>query len=140
MLNIDNSSEMDDFFQIFTSQLVNSMSTASNGDSYSQDITISQSSINSTDLVLQQSDIENFDSSLENLQRNLYICKLLDMCANNENAIWWYRNALCSRAKRINGCPQGNLVNRKSTKGGTNAEKYARDCFTMDMFTQGDRS
>lgn len=132
---------MDDFVQMFTSQPVNSVSTANLSISYNQDISNSQSSMNNnTDLVLQQSDIENLDSSLENLPRDMYISKLLDMCANSESTVCWYRNVLCSRAKRINECPQGNLVNRKSTKCGTSAEKYAKDCFTLYMFTQGERS
>jgi hypothetical protein len=117
------------------------VSTANHDVSYNQAISNSLNSTNNnTDVVLQQSDIESLDSSLENLPRDMYICKLLDICANNESTICWYRNVLCSRAKRINECPQGNLVNRKSTKGGTSAEKYARDCFTLYMFTQSDKS
>lgn len=66
MLNSDNSAEMDDFVQMFTSQPVNSVSTANHGISYNQDIMNSQSLMNNnTDLVLQQSDIENLDSSQE---------------------------------------------------------------------------
>lgn len=82
MLNCDNSAEMDDFVQMFTSQPVNSVhvSTANNGISYNQDITNSQSPINyNSDLVFQQSDIENLDSNLENLPRDMYISKLLDL-------------------------------------------------------------
>lgn len=80
MLNCDNSAETDDFVQMFTSQPVKSVSTANHGISYNQDITNSQSPINySSDLVLQQSDIENLDSNLENLPRDMYISKLLDL-------------------------------------------------------------
>lgn len=82
MLNCDNSAEMDDFVQMFTSQPVNSVhvSTANHGISYNQDITNSQSPINyNSDLVFQQSDIENLDSNLENLPRDMYISKLLDL-------------------------------------------------------------
>lgn len=135
MLNCYNSAEMDDFVQMFTSQPLNSVSTANYGISYNQDITNSQSLINyNSDFVLQQSDIENLDSNLENLY--MYISKLLDLCANSKSTVCWYRNVLCSRAKRINECPQGNLVNRKSTKCGTSAEKYAKDCFILYMFTR----
>lgn len=70
----------------------------------------------------------------------MYISKLLDMCTNNESTVCLYLNVLCSRAKRIHECPQGNLVNRKSTKCGTSVEKYAKDCFILYMFTQGERS
>lgn len=52
----------------------------------------------------------------------------------------WYRNVLCSRAKRISECPQGNLVNKKATKCGTSGEKYAKDCLILYLFTQGERS
>lgn len=90
--------------------------------------------------MLQQSDIENLDSNLENLPKDMYISKLLDLCANSESTVCWYRNVLCSRAKRINECPQGNLVNRESTQCGTSAEKYAKDCFILYMFTLGKRS
>lgn len=80
MLNCDNSAETDDFVQMFTSQPVKSVSTANHGISYNQDITNSQSPINyNSDLVLQQSDIENLDSNLENLPRDMYISKLLDL-------------------------------------------------------------
>lgn len=82
MLNCDNSAEMDDFVQMFTSQPVNSVhvSTANHGISYNQDITNSQSSMNfNTDLVLQKSETENLDSNLENLPRDMFISKLLKL-------------------------------------------------------------
>lgn len=62
------------------------------------------------------------------------------MCANSESTVCWYRNVLCSRAKCINECPQGNLVNIKFTKYGTSAEKFAKKYINLNMFTQGERS
>lgn len=80
MLNCDNSAETDDCVQIFTSQPVNSVSTANLGIFYNQDITNSQSSMNfNTDLVLQKSETENLDSNLENLPRDMFISKLLKL-------------------------------------------------------------
>lgn len=80
MLNCDNCAETDDFVQIFTSQPVNSVSTANHGISYNQDIKNSQSSMNfNTDLVLQKSETENLDSNLENLPRDMFISKLLKL-------------------------------------------------------------
>lgn len=47
------------------------------------------------------------------------------MCASNEHMICWYRNVLCTRARRLNERPPGNLVRTKSS---TSIEKYAKDC------------
>ena len=54
--------------------------------------------------------------------------------------ISWYRNTLCARARTHNSCPKGNLINRKGTKNSSIAQKYAKDCHTLYMFTQGDTS
>ena len=62
------------------------------------------------------------------------------MCLNNENMICWYRNVLCSRARLQTDCPKSNLINRKTTKSGSSAQKYARDCHTLYFFTQDDGS
>lgn len=37
-------------------------------------------------------------------------------------------------------CPPGRLINRKTTKSNSSTEKYARDCHTLYMFTQGEKS
>ena len=94
----------------------------------------------SNDEILQQTDIETLDASLQNLPKDMYVGKLLEMCLNNENMICWYRNVLCSRARLQTDCPKGNLINRKTTKSGSSAQKYARDCHTLYLFTQGDGS
>ena len=99
----------------------------------------SQSTADST-VILQQGDIEKLDSELNNTPKDLYIQKLLQLTTHNEQLLMWYRNILSSRAKEIEGCPKGNLINRKSTKRGSSAEKIARDCFILYSFTHGSKS
>lgn len=43
------------------------------------------------------------------------------------------------RAGKFKDCPTGNLINRKTTKASSSAEKYARDCFTLYMFINGEK-
>ena len=62
------------------------------------------------------------------------------MCSNDENLVCWYRNALCSRAKNLPDCPSGKLLTRKTTSGGSSISKYAKDCFILYMFQQGEKS
>ena len=90
--------------------------------------------------VLQQSDIESLDRQLENLPCTLYVQRLLDITSNNEEMVLWYRGVLCSRARNLEGCPKGNLKSRKSTKGGLSIQKYATDCYGINIFLHGDPS
>ena len=53
---------------------------------------------------------------------------------------FFQKSVLCSRARLQTDCPKGNLINRKTTKSGSSAQKYARDCHTLYLFTQGDGS
>ena len=92
------------------------------------------------DLVLQQSDIESLDSQLENLPSTLYVQRLLHITGNNEEMVLWYRGVLCSRAKNHEGCPKGNPKSRKTTKGGLSIQKYATDCYGINLFLHGDPS
>lgn len=52
----------------------------------------------------------------------------------------WYRNVLYSRAKTLPDCPPGRLISRRTTKSNNSSERYARDCHTLYMFTQGEKS
>ena len=63
----------------------------------------SQSSQLSVDnaVILQQSDIQRLDSELSNSPRDLYIQQLLQLTANNEQMLAWYRNALYPQEPRL---------------------------------------
>ena len=135
------------FVNIFTSQDVSTdYSDSSNGglDQNTPQNTdcclVSSQLSTSNDEILQQTDIETLDASLQNLPKDMYVGKLLEICLNSENMICWYRNVLCSRARLQTDCPKGNLINRKTTKSGSSEQKYARDCHTLYLFTQGDGS
>ena len=90
--------------------------------------------------LMNQAEIEHVDSELAHLPKSLYVEKLLFLCRDDEGLICWYRYVLCSRARDMEGCPTGNLVNRKNTKLSSSREKYARDCYALYLFTQGDTS
>ena len=135
------------FVNIFTSQDVSTDYSDSNNGGLDQNTPqntdcclVSSQLSTSNDEILQQTDIETLDASLQNLPKDMYVGKLLEICLNNENMICWYRNVLCSRARLQTDCPKGNLINRKTTKSGSSAQKYARDCHTLYLFTQGDGS
>ena len=132
------------FVNLFTSceQNVSSLSFVDNELDNTLHAPCSQSSQLSVDntVILQQSDIQRLDSELSNSPRDLYIQQLLQMTANNEQMIVWYRNTLSSRAKALEGCPPGNLISRKSTKRGSSAEKLARDCFILNNFIHGSKA
>ncbi|CAG2248803.1 unnamed protein product [Mytilus edulis] len=57
-----------------------------------------------------------------------------------ENTITWYRSILTSRAKSVQGCPTGKLYTRKSTSRSSSTLKYAKDCYILYMFINGDSS
>ena len=127
------------FVNIFTSQDVSTDYSDSSNGGLDQNIPqntdcclVSSQLSTSNDEILQQTDIETLDASLQNLPKDMYVGKLLEMCLNNENMICWYRNVLCSRARLQTDCPKGNLINRKTTKSGSSAQKYARDCHTLN--------
>lgn len=48
------------------------------------------------------------------------------------------RNILLTKAKTIVNCPPGNLTIRKTTKNCSSIIKYARDCFALTMFCNGE--
>lgn len=84
------------------------------------------------------SDFTSLDSNLQNLPKELYVEKLIEITNSNEHYIVDYRTYLCSKAKSIQGCPMGNLTARKTTKNNPSVIKYAKDCFALNMFCNGD--
>ena len=73
----------------------------------------------------------------------LYIstCSIaLSITAENDEMVLWYRGILCNRARNVEGCPKGNLKTRKSTKSGQAIQKYATDCYGINLFLNGDPS
>jgi hypothetical protein len=57
--------------------------------------------------------IDKLDAELQNLPKEIYDGKLLEICAHNENQVCWYRDILCYPAKQQAGCPTRKLMNRK---------------------------
>lgn len=86
------------------------------------------------------SDFHYLDTKLQNLPKDLYVQKLLELTSSNEHIIIDYRSSLCFRAKTMEGCPSGNFTTRKSTKLISSVAKYAKDCFALHMFCSGDSS
>lgn len=82
----------------------------------------------------------SFDHALQNLPSELYVQKLLEITSNNEQLIKEYRYALLVKAKPIQGCPTGKLMTRKTTKSCPSSTRYARDCFALYLFCNGDSS
>lgn len=108
MLNYDNSMDNDEFTALFTSQTSQTVSTPYESHSSMLCNSVSQNSQildehecpNTIDAI----DVHSLDTQLQNLPKEIYISKLLDICSNDENLICWYRNALCSRAKSQPDC------------------------------------
>lgn len=141
LLNCDNIIENDEFVYLFTSK--SSTAPVSTDQSCSNSTNIKSSQLvedyDSDGLLHSQSEKDNLDSNLQNLPKELYISKLLELCLSNESLFFWHRSLLCTRARKFKDCPTGNLINRKTTKASFSAEKYARDCFTLYMFINGEK-
>lgn len=136
--------ENDEFVYLFTSESsttpVSTDHFCFNGTNISSSQLVEDYDTSDTsDSLLNQSEIENLDSNLQNLPKELYISKLLELCLSNESLILWYRGILCMRARKFKDCPTGNLIKRKTTKASSCAEKYAKDCFSLYMFTNEDK-
>ncbi|CAG2193561.1 unnamed protein product [Mytilus edulis] len=131
-----------DFVHVFTEvgtpsqQKVNNVTNNGHEDNeflYSQP---SQESV----YVPQQEFIAKLDYDLADLPKETYISKLIEKTNNSDDCLTWYRSTLAGRAKSIQGCPTGKLNNRKSTTKSTSTSKYARDCYIIYMFLQGDKT
>ncbi|CAG2232272.1 unnamed protein product [Mytilus edulis] len=92
------------------------------------------------DFVPNQEFISLLDQELSDLPRDSYVLKLIELTHDSENTITWYRTILASRAKSIQGCPTGKLFTRKSTNRSSSTQKYAKDCYLIYMFINGDDS
>lgn len=87
-----------------------------------------------------QKTYEQLDNILHKLPRELYIEKLSQLSNNNENLITWYRTILFGRASTVQGCPKGKLCTRKTTLVSSSIKKYAKDCYIINSFINGDDS
>lgn len=130
LLNCDNIIENDEFVYLFTSESSTAPVSTDHSCSNSTNIRSSQlvEDYDSDGSLLSQSEIDKLDSNLQNLPKELYISKLLELCLSNESLILWYRGLLCTRARKLKDCPTGNLINRKTTKASSSAEKYVYTC------------
>lgn len=113
LLNCDNIIENDEFVYLFTSESSTAPVSTDHSCSNSTNIRSSQlvEDYDSDGSLLSQSEIDNLDSNLQNLPKELYISKLLELCLSNESLILWYRGLLCTRARKFKDCPTGNLIN-----------------------------
>lgn len=96
VLNLDESVQNCEFMQLFTSQGV---STSYNNYDYDYDLHVPQNSqlrfvdnANFSDTKY----IDNIDSQLQNLPKEIYISKLLELFSEKESKVLWYRNVLFS--------------------------------------------
>ena len=64
--------------------------------------------------------------------------KLIELTNNSADYLTWYRSALPSRTKSLQGCPTGKLVTGKYTTKGSSSFKYARNYYIQYMFLQRD--
>ncbi|CAG2243072.1 unnamed protein product [Mytilus edulis] len=131
-----------DFVRVFTEvgtpsqQKVNNVTNNGHED---DEFSCSQPSQESV-YVPQQEFIAKLDYDLADLPKETYISKLIEKTNNSDDCLTWYRSTLAGRAKSIQGCPTGKLYNRKSTTKSTSTSKYARDCYIIYMFLQGDKT
>lgn len=93
--------------------------------SHTQTGTISRTDLPSSDFTL-------LDSNLQNFSKELYVEKHLEITNSND-----YRTYLFSKAKSIQKCPLCNLTAQKTTKNNLSVTKYAKDCFALNMFCNG---
>lgn len=63
--------------------------------------TCSQESYSSQSCVPNQEFIANLDRDLDELPKDAYIAKLIELTNQNEDTITWYRSALVSRARSL---------------------------------------
>lgn len=78
------------------------------------------------------------DQSLPNLSKDLYIEKLVSLTQKNDDDICMYRSILLKRARALESCPSGNLIQRRSTKSEESCSRYASDCYAIQEFINND--
>ena len=103
--------------------------------------TFSQPS-NKSDYTPQQEYITRLDHyclDLLDLLKDSYMLKLTELTNNSEHCLTWYRSTLTRRVKSLQRCPTGQLSHPKSTRKSSSTSKYARNCYILCMFLQGDK-
>ncbi|CAC5358301.1 unnamed protein product [Mytilus coruscus] len=131
-----------DFVRVFTEvgtpsqQKVNNVTNNGHEDHEFSYIQPAQESV----YVPQQEFIAKLDYDLADLPKQTYISKLIEKTNNSDDCLTWYRSTLASRAKIYTGVSHRKLYNRKSTTKSTSTSKYARDCYIIYMFLQGDKT
>ena len=78
-----------------------------------------------TGYIPNQDFIAMLDRELDELAKEPFIVKLIELTNESEDTITWYRSVLASRARSLQGCPLGKLVTRKSTHKTSSLQKYA---------------
>lgn len=84
--------------------------------SYVYDLPNSQLPIIENESLSNAEYINLIDSQLQNLPKEIYVNKLLELLDDDENKVMWYRNVLYSRAKTLPDCPPGGLISRQTDK------------------------
>jgi len=127
-----------DFVRVFTEIGTPSQQKVNNVHNENE-LTFSQPS-HEADYIPQQEFIAKLDHDLLDLPKEPYMLKLIELTSNSDDCLTWYRSTLVSRAKSLQGCPTGKLFTRKSTTKSSSTSKYARDCYILYMFLQGDKT
>jgi hypothetical protein len=85
-------------------------------------------------------DFVSYDSELQNLPKDVYIERLIQLTSSNEQLLMEYRSYISSRAKAMEGCPKGNLIQRRNLKNNPSLVRYTKDCYALYLFCNGDNS
>lgn len=104
VLNLEESVQNCTLLQLFTSEGV---STSYDTNVY--DLPNSQLPIIENESISNAEYINLIDSQLQNLPKEIYVNKLLELLDDDENKVMWYRNVLYSRAKTLPDCPPERL-------------------------------
>ncbi len=82
----------------------------------------------------------NLDKEIVGLPRDIYIPSLCKKANNSDSVICSYRQWLVTFASKLPNCPKGRLYTRKSTDKSSSNFKFARDCYILQCFIDGDNS
>ncbi|CAH1782377.1 unnamed protein product [Owenia fusiformis] len=87
-----------------------------------------------------QQSLLRLDGMLSNLPMDLYIEKLLDSCTDTGLSVLCYRDHLETKARLLQDCPDGDLIQRVGGKKQPRDLKLAKDCFLLWSFLNGESS
>jgi len=79
----------------------------------------------------------DIDAQLDDLNREEYTKKVVQICHNDYAKLLDYRERLGERAQAHPNCPQTRLVNRRNSSTGTRGVKCANDCYVLYAFNHG---